>query len=88
MEMEPAIVRGNASEIVALATENGNRAGVDSLISSETALEAGKFLAKQYGTVVAISGETDYVSPAVCEKLLFPASPLNLLFSCPLMLPI
>lgn len=55
------IVRGNASEIIALAGEKGNGKGVDSLDASETAINSGQFLANEYQCSVVISGETDYI---------------------------
>jgi hydroxyethylthiazole kinase len=55
------IIRGNASEIIALAGEQAQSKGVDSLDSSDAALGAAKFLAAEYGANVVISGETDYI---------------------------
>lgn len=59
----PTIIRGNASEILSLAGASGaGGKGVDSTASSDAALEAGKALARTTGAVVAITGETDYVT--------------------------
>lgn len=55
------IIRGNASEIIALAGKQAQSKGVDSLDSSDAALGAAKFLAAEYGANVVISGETDYI---------------------------
>ncbi|OLQ95031.1 hydroxyethylthiazole kinase [Vibrio ponticus] len=55
------IIRGNASEIIALAGEQAQSKGVDALDSSDAALGAAQFLVKEYGANVVISGETDYV---------------------------
>ncbi|WP_321462806.1 hydroxyethylthiazole kinase [uncultured Vibrio sp.] len=55
------IIRGNASEIIALAGEQAQSKGVDSLDSSDAALGAAQFLAAEYGANVVISGETDYI---------------------------
>lgn len=55
------IIRGNASEIIALAGEKGQSKGVDSLDSSDVAVGAGKYLAETYQCSVVISGATDYV---------------------------
>mmetsp|Transcript_26642 Transcript_26642/g.80295 ORF Transcript_26642/g.80295 Transcript_26642/m.80295 type:complete len:292 (-) Transcript_26642:54-929(-) len=57
----PAVVRGNASEILALAGAAGGGKGVDSTMGSEAALDAAKLLAVKYGCVVCISGATDYI---------------------------
>ena len=61
-KMKPWVIRGNASEIMALAGAVGTTRGVDSTAESEEALVMGKQLALDLGTVVAISGRVDYVS--------------------------
>lgn len=55
------IIRGNASEIIALAGEQAQSKGVDALDSSDAALGAAQFLVSEYGANVVISGATDYV---------------------------
>ncbi|AEX23658.1 hydroxyethylthiazole kinase [Vibrio sp. EJY3] len=55
------IIRGNASEIIALAGEQAQSKGVDALDSSDAALGAAQFLVAEYGANVVISGETDYI---------------------------
>lgn len=67
---KPAIVRGNASEIIALANlwdlagvENaGGPRGVDAVDEVDDALAAGIAIARFTGGAVAISGETDVVT--------------------------
>jgi len=59
----PAIIRGNASEIMSLAGASGARPkGVDSLARSDDALAAAGALARKCGGVVAVTGETDYAT--------------------------
>ena len=59
----PAVVRGNASEILALAGANGAATkGVDSIHASEHAVDVARALATELGTVVAVTGATDYVT--------------------------
>lgn len=58
----PAAIRGNASEIMALARQAVSGRGVDSLHDSSAALEAAVLLAQSSGAVVAVTGETDYVT--------------------------
>lgn len=58
---EKLIIRGNASEIISLAGEQGQSKGVDSLDSSEAALGAARYLVELYKCSVVISGATDYV---------------------------
>jgi hydroxyethylthiazole kinase len=56
----PAIIRGNASEIMALLDSNTKTKGVDSSASSDAAVEIGQALHAECGAAVCISGETDY----------------------------
>lgn len=58
------IIRGNASEIIALAGEQAQSKGVDALDSSDAAVGAAHYLAEQYQACVVISGESDYVVSA------------------------
>lgn len=61
----PEIIRGNASEIMALLETNAKTKGVDSTAPSDAAVEIGRALHEKCGSVVCISGETDYtVGPA------------------------
>ena len=62
IRFQPTVIRGNASEILALGGFAGNAKGVDSTVSSLAALPAAFQLAEQTGTVVALSGEIDYVT--------------------------
>ncbi len=58
----PTVIRGNASEIMALAGAAAGGRGVDSTAGSDEALEAAQRLARATGAVVAVTGETDYVT--------------------------
>lgn len=62
---KPNIIRGNASEIMALCNTNVKTKGVDSTLCSNAALDAAKLLAKSTNSVVVISGETDYITDGV-----------------------
>jgi len=58
----PGIIRGNASEILALAGIEGAAArGVDSAVSSEDAREAAVRLAAITHSAVVVTGEKDYI---------------------------
>ncbi|MCG6191038.1 hydroxyethylthiazole kinase [Maribellus maritimus] len=59
---KPTLIRGNASEIMALAKENVATKGVDSTVSANAALDAAKSLAKESGAVVVISGAEDFIT--------------------------
>ena len=68
--LRPQVVRGNASEIVALARLSGadegaapeGGRGVDSLADAGDALEAAGSLARASGAAVVVSGATDYAT--------------------------
>ncbi|WP_439584522.1 hydroxyethylthiazole kinase [Dyadobacter bucti] len=57
----PTIIRGNASEILALAGTNVQTKGVDSTASSKDSIDAARALSLQYGSVVSVSGATDVI---------------------------
>ena len=62
MKLKPTVIRGNASEIMAVAGAAGaTTKGVDSTAEAEEALAAGKQLAREVGCVVAITGVVDLV---------------------------
>ncbi len=69
-EYKPSVIRGNASEILALAglwgmdggTDGSNARGVDSTDSVMSAKAAAVALAKWTGGAVSISGKTDLVT--------------------------
>ncbi len=61
-ECKPSIIRGNASEIMALANDNVKTKGVDSTASSNAAVDAAKQLAQETNAVVVISGPEDYIT--------------------------
>lgn len=68
-DFKPAVIRGNASEIIGLASlwdlcpaENSGVSGVDSTEEVLSARNAAVALAEYTGGAVAVSGETDLVS--------------------------
>lgn len=62
IQRKPAAIRGNASEIIALAGLSGGGRGVDSTDSAASALPAAQRLARETGAIVVITGEVDYVT--------------------------
>ena len=62
LALRPTIVRGNASEIIALAGLGAGGRGVDSTDSVDSAIEAATAIARTSGAVVAISGPTDVIT--------------------------
>ncbi len=61
-EVRPDIIRGNASEILAVAKSAVSTKGVESTLNPEDVIEVGKELATKTGSVISISGETDYIT--------------------------
>ncbi|MEG1465582.1 MAG: hydroxyethylthiazole kinase [Hafnia sp.] len=62
LALKPSVIRGNASEILALSGMDAGGRGVDSTDDSAAALPAAQALALQMGAVVAVTGATDYVT--------------------------
>ena len=60
--LRPSAIRGNGSEILALAQQSGQGRGVDSAHGSNMALSAARRLAIETGAVVAVTGAVDYVT--------------------------
>jgi len=58
---KPTVIRGNASEIMALCNSNLITKGVDSTAESNAALDSAKLLSKSTKSIVVISGEIDYI---------------------------
>ena len=56
-----SIIRGNASEIIAMLSAEHKTKGVDSTQTAENAVESAKILNKKHKSVISISGETDYI---------------------------
>ncbi|RUS67496.1 Hydroxyethylthiazole kinase [Saezia sanguinis] len=65
LQYRPAVIRGNAAEIAAMGGQKSLSKGTDSLTSSNEVLECARQLARQHQTVVAMTGQTDYVTDGV-----------------------
>lgn len=76
LSLQPAAIRGNASEILALAHQASGGRGVDSLHQADAALSAAQQLARDYHTVVAVTGEVDYVTDGAQTLAIPGGSPL------------
>jgi hydroxyethylthiazole kinase len=61
-ELRPTVVRGNASEVMALAGAGAGGRGVDSTAGADDAATAAAGLAARTGGVVAVSGEVDLIT--------------------------
>lgn len=61
-EQRPTAIRGNASEILALAGLSAGGRGVDATDSTDAAVDAARSLASRFGSVVAVSGPVDLIT--------------------------
>lgn len=76
LALHPTVIRGNASEILALAGKGKGGKGVDSTDSSDAALEASVKLAREYNTIVCVTGKL--TTPLTARKSFrVPAAPLR-----------
>jgi hydroxyethylthiazole kinase len=57
----PSIIRGNASEILALYDDRSRTKGVDSAASSDAAIDTARKINEIHKCVVCVSGATDYI---------------------------
>jgi hydroxyethylthiazole kinase len=76
LALRPSIIRGNASEIIALAGGASQGQGVDSRDPVEQAEASADLLAKQYGAVVAVTGAVDFVTDGTRRCRIEGGSPL------------
>jgi hydroxyethylthiazole kinase len=72
----PTVIRGNASEILALAQLTTNIKGVDSTIQTEDALEGAFKLSKKLNNTIVISGAIDYIVTGDVVSKISNGSPL------------
>ncbi|AYG68914.1 MULTISPECIES: hydroxyethylthiazole kinase [unclassified Rhizobium] len=75
LELRPTIIRGNASEIIALAGVMSRGQGVDSRDAVEQAEESARQLAEKHGCVVAVTGVADFVTDGQKAKRIAGGSP-------------
>jgi hydroxyethylthiazole kinase len=76
LDARPAVIRGNASEIISLSGGAASGRGVDSTAATDTALDAAQVLALKTQAVVAVTGQTDYVTDGRRVMALSNGSPL------------
>ncbi|MCH2044724.1 MAG: hydroxyethylthiazole kinase [Saprospiraceae bacterium] len=57
----PSVIRGNASEIMALAQISNSTKGVDSTADSKNAISAAQALSAKLNNTIVISGAVDYI---------------------------
>jgi hydroxyethylthiazole kinase len=62
LALQPTVIRGNASEILALAGTGGRGRGADAADPVDAAEAAARDLSQRTGAVVAVSGPVDFVT--------------------------
>lgn len=62
LQYQPTIIRGNPSEIMVLAGVEAKSQGVDSQEESEKAFEYAEKVARDFGTIVAMTGQYDFIT--------------------------
>lgn len=76
LALQPAAVRGNASEIMALAGMSGGGRGVDTTDTAASAVPAAQALARQTNAVVVVTGEVDYITDGQRTRTVTGGDPL------------
>ncbi|MGC4127382.1 hydroxyethylthiazole kinase [Enterobacter sp.] len=77
LALKPAAIRGNASEILALAGMSAGGRGVDTTdTAAAAALPAAQALARQTNAIVAVTGEVDYVTDGQRTRTVAGGDPL------------
>ncbi|GEO80800.1 hydroxyethylthiazole kinase [Pararhodospirillum oryzae] len=76
LALHPTLIRGNASEIIALGGGSSQGQGVDSGDPVEHAAALARAVARQHGAVVAVTGAVDYVSDGTRAAWVAGGSPL------------
>ena len=71
-----SIIRGNASEVIALSGLSCVTKGVDSAVQSDQAIESAKMISTHHNITVIVSGEVDQVIEANTVQSFFYGSPL------------
>jgi hydroxyethylthiazole kinase len=75
-EVRVSVVRGNASEILALARAKSSTLGVDAIHSVDEAADVAVALARDSDTTIAVTGETDFVTDGGRAYLVYNGHPL------------
>ncbi len=76
LALKPAAIRGNASEIMALAGISAGGRGVDTTDTASSALPAAQALARQTHAIVVVTGEVDYITDGQRTKEVTGGDPL------------
>lgn len=61
LEKSPSVIRGNASEIIALCDDKSQTKGVDNIADADKAILIAERISLDFNCVVVVSGATDYI---------------------------
>lgn len=73
---KPAVVRGNASEILVVSGSGSGGRGADSADPTEAAVDAAREVAAQTGSVIAVSGAVDQIVSATEIRAITGGTPM------------
>ena len=76
LALKPAAIRGNASEILALAGMSAGGRGVDTTDTAASAVPAAQALARQTNAIVVVTGEVDYITDGQRTRTVTGGDPL------------
>lgn len=76
LSLKPAAIRGNASEILALAGMSAGGRGVDTTDTAASAVPAAQALARQTNAIVVVTGEVDYITDGQRTRTVTGGDPL------------
>ncbi|MFC0218094.1 hydroxyethylthiazole kinase [Pseudochelatococcus lubricantis] len=62
LDLQPTVIKANASETLTLAGIDGGGKGADTTVDSAAAVDAARALARRTGGVVAVTGATDFIT--------------------------
>lgn len=77
LEFHPTVIRGNASELIALSGGSAGGKGVETTVTSDQAIEHIKRFSAEIGSVVAVSGPVDFIADGT-EVLSVPGGDVRL----------
>lgn len=72
----PTVVKGNASEILSLAVAEGSTKGVDTIHKVDDAVSQARIIAQETGSVIAVTGEKDYLTDGTRAMLVSGGDPM------------
>lgn len=72
----PALIKGNASEIRALAGAGAGGRGTDATEDAEAVIEPARALARQTGAIIVVTGATDWITNGSADRAIRHGHPM------------